>query len=253
MPTTLITGANRGIGLELAKQYAADGWRVLACCRHPEKSDALNKLALQHPGLVQIHLLDVTDLAQVDQLAKTLANESIDLLMNNAGVYPDDEFKGFGHVDYEKWMHAFRVNTMAPLKMAEAFVKQVARSKLKIIATISSMMGSIDDNTSGGAYLYRSSKAAVNMVNKSLSLDLKSEGITTVVFNPGWVLTDMGGPNAMIPVEQSVAGLRQVIGNLTSQCEVTPSIVGHFSFACVSAARAARRSARGFRMLCMRR
>jgi len=215
MPTTLITGANRGIGLELAKQYAADGWRVLACSRHPEKSDALNKLAAQHPGLVQIHQLDVNDLAQIDRLAKTLVNEAIDLLMNNAGVYPDDEFKGFGHIDYAKWMHAFQVNTMAPLKMAEAFVEQVSRSRLKIIATISSRMGSIDDNTSGGSYLYRSSKAAVNMVNKSLALDLKSQGITAVVFNPGWVLTDMGGPNAMIPVEQSVKGLRQVIGKLS--------------------------------------
>jgi NAD(P)-dependent dehydrogenase (short-subunit alcohol dehydrogenase family) len=215
MYTTLITGANRGIGLELTRQYAADGWRVLACSRHPEKSDALNKLAAQYPGLVQIHSLDVTDLAQIDRMAKTLANESIDLLMNNAGVYPDDHFKGFGHTDYAKWMHAFQVNTMSTLKMAEAFVAQVARSKLKNIATISSKMGSVDDNTSGGAYLYRSSKAAVNMVIKSLALDLKSDGITAVVLNPGWVLTDMGGPNAMIPVEQSVAGLRQVIGKLS--------------------------------------
>jgi NAD(P)-dependent dehydrogenase (short-subunit alcohol dehydrogenase family) len=215
MYTTLITGANRGIGLELARQYAADGWRVLACCRNPEKADALNKLASQHPNLVQIHALDVTDLGQIDRLAKTLANESIDLLMNNAGIYPDADFKGFGHTDYAKWMRAFQVNTMATLKMAEAFIKQVARSERKIIATISSKMGSVDDNTSGGAYLYRSSKVAVNMVIKSLALDLKPNDITAVVFNPGWVLTDMGGPNAMIPVEQSVTGLRQVIGKLT--------------------------------------
>lgn len=215
MSTALITGANRGIGLELIRQYAADGWRVLACCRQPDSADALNKLALQHPGLVHIHQLDVSDLAQIDHLAKALADESIDLLMNNAGVYSDDDFKGFGHTNYEKWMHAFQVNTMAPLKMAEAFVKQVAKSEKKIIATISSKMGSIDDNTSGGAYLYRSSKVAVNMVVKSLSLDLKDQGITAVVFNPGWVLTDMGGPNAVIPVEQSVRGLRKVIGQLT--------------------------------------
>lgn len=216
MYTTLITGANRGIGLELAKQYAADGWRVLACCRHPQQADALNALAAQHPDTVQVYALEVTDLAQIDALAKTLANESIDLLMNNAGVYPDEDFSGgFGHTDYAKWMHAFQVNTMAPLKMAEAFVAQVARSRLRIIATISSKMGSIADNTSGGAYLYRSSKAAVNMVVKSLELDLRGKGITAVAFNPGWVLTDMGGPNAMIPVQQSVSGLRQVIGRLT--------------------------------------
>jgi NAD(P)-dependent dehydrogenase (short-subunit alcohol dehydrogenase family) len=214
MNTTLITGANRGIGLELARQYAADGWRVLACSRHPEKSDGLNDLAAQYPGLVQVHPLDVTDLAQIDALSRTLANESVDLLINNAGVYPDAQFKGFGHTDYAQWMLAFQVNTMAPLKMAEAFVGQVRRSKLKVIATISSMMGSIDDNKSGGSYLYRSSKAAVNMVNRSLALDLKGDGITAVVFNPGWVKTDMGGPNAVISVQESVTGLRKVIGKL---------------------------------------
>ncbi len=215
MYTALITGANRGIGLELVRQYAADGWRVLACTRHPQKADALNQLAAQHPGRVQIHALDVTDLAQIDALSRTLANESIDLLINDAGIYPDAQFMGFGHTDYAKWMLAFQVNTMAPLKMAEAFIGQVMRSRLKTIATISSTMGSIGDNTSGGGYLYRSSKAAVNMVNKSLALDLKGNGITAVVLHPGWVKTDMGGPSAEIPVHESVSGLRKVIGRLT--------------------------------------
>ncbi len=215
MYTALITGANRGIGLELTRQYAADGWRVLACCRQPEKADALNLLAAQHPDLVSVHRLDVTNLAQIEQLSKELAGEAIDLLMNNAGIYPLADSKGFGHTDCKEWMLAFQVNTMAPLKMAEAFVGQVAKSEKKVIATISSKMGSIDDNTGGGSYLYRSSKAAVNMVVNNLSLDLMSDGIIAVVLNPGWVLTDMGGPNAMIPVEQSVTGLRQVIGKLT--------------------------------------
>jgi NAD(P)-dependent dehydrogenase (short-subunit alcohol dehydrogenase family) len=214
MYTTLITGANRGIGLELARQYAADDWRVLACCRNPEKADALNLLARQYPDRVHIHQLDVTDNVQIEQLSEKLAGEAIDLLMNNAGIYPLADSKGFGHTDCEDWMRAFQVNTMAPLKMAEAFVGQVAKSKLKIIATISSKMGSMSDNTGGGSYLYRSSKAAVNMVVNNLALDLTPEGITAVVLNPGWVLTDMGGPNAMIPVEQSVTGLRQVIGKL---------------------------------------
>jgi NAD(P)-dependent dehydrogenase (short-subunit alcohol dehydrogenase family) len=214
MNTVLITGANRGIGLEFARQYAADGWRVLACCRHPEKAEALNKLAAEHPDSVLIHALEVTDLAQIESLAKLLANESIDVLINNAGYYPDSDRKGFGHADCNEWTLAFRVNTITPLKMAEAFVANVARSELKIIATLSSKMGSMDDNTSGGSYQYRSSKAAVNMVNKSLSLDLKDQGITTVVLHPGWVQTDMGGPNALITVEQSVTGLRQVIGKL---------------------------------------
>lgn len=215
MHTTLVTGANRGIGLEFARQYAADGWRVLACCRNPEKADALNALAAQHPDTVQIHALDVTAPAQIDRLAKALAIEAIDVLINNAGYYPESDGKGFGHTDCDEWTRAFQINTMAPLKMAEAFVSNVARSQRKIIATLSSKMGSVADNTSGGSYLYRSSKAATNMVVKSLALDLKGQGITAAVFHPGWVLTDMGGPNAMITVEQSVSGLRKVIGQLT--------------------------------------
>lgn len=213
--TVLITGANRGIGLEFVRQYAADGWRVLACCRQPEKAGALNKLAAQYPGLIQVHLLDVASNNQIEHLAKEMMDEPIDLLINNAGIYPDTDSKGFGHIHYEDWMQAFRVNAMAPLMMAEAFVAHLARSKLKIIANITSKMGSIDDNTSGGSYLYRSSKAALNMVTKSLSLDLRHEGITAVVLNPGWVRTDMGGPNALITTEQSVSGMRKVISKLS--------------------------------------
>jgi NAD(P)-dependent dehydrogenase (short-subunit alcohol dehydrogenase family) len=215
MKTLLITGANRGIGLEFCNQYAAAGWRVLACCRDPGKADALNRLAARHPDLVKVHALDVTNHAQIEQLARTLSDETIDLLINDAGVYPDAGRGGFGHTYYAGWMNAFSINTMAPLKMVEAFVERIARSKLKLIVTITSQMGSIDDNSSGGSYLYRSSKAAANMVVKSLAVDLKEKGITSVAFNPGWVKTDMGGPNAMIPVEQSVADMRKVIAGLT--------------------------------------
>jgi NAD(P)-dependent dehydrogenase (short-subunit alcohol dehydrogenase family) len=215
MKTTLITGANRGIGLEFVRQYAADGWRVLACSRHPEKSTALNKLAAQSPELIKIHALDVADPAQIDQLGHALATESIDLLLNNAGIYPDSDKNDFGHTDYAEWMQAFRINTMAPLKMAETFAPHIARSKQKTIVTITSKMGSISDNSSGGSYLYRSSKAAVNMVIKSLAIDLKPNGITAVVFHPGWVKTDMGGPSAMISAEKSVSGIRNMIAKLT--------------------------------------
>lgn len=213
--TALITGSNRGIGLEFTRQYAAEGWRVLACCRHPEKSDALNKLAAQYPELIKVYALDVADHAQIEHLAQVLAEESIDQLISNAGIYPGSDSIGFGNTDYEEWMQAFRINTMAPLKMAEAFATQIGRSRKKTIITISSKMGSIADNSSGGNYLYRSSKTAVNMVMKSLAIDLKRAGITAVVFNPGWVKTDMGGPNAMISTEQSVSGMRHVISGLT--------------------------------------
>jgi NAD(P)-dependent dehydrogenase (short-subunit alcohol dehydrogenase family) len=214
--TALITGANRGIGLEFCRQYAADGWRVLACSRYPEKSDELNKLASRNPELIKVHALDVADHVEIDRLAQILADESIDLLINNAGIYPESDKSGFGHTDYAEWIQAFRINTMAPLKMAETFAAQIARGKQKTIVTITSKMGSIADNSGGGSYLYRSSKAAVNMVVKSLAIDLKPLGITAVVFHPGWVKTDMGGPNAMISAEQSVSGIRKVISGLST-------------------------------------
>ena len=194
MKTILITGANRGIGLEFVRQFAEDGWRVLACCRHPDKSDALNKLAAQHPDRVKIHVLDVASHAQIERLAQILSEETIDLLINNAGIYPASDAGGFGHTNYAEWMSAFSINTMAPLKMAEAFVKQIIRGRQKLIVTISSQMGSIEDNSSGGNYLYRSSKTAANMVVKSIAVDLSKQGITAVVLHPGWVKTDMGGP-----------------------------------------------------------
>lgn len=225
MKTLLITGANRGIGLEFCKQYAAAGWRVLACCRDPRKAEALNKLAARYPDLIELYALDVTNHAQIEQLARALSDEAIDLLINNAGVYPAADKRGFGHTNYAEWMAAFNINAMAPLKMAEAFAEQIARSKLKLIVTITSKMGSIDDNTSGGSYLYRSSKAAANMVVKSLAVDLKEKGITSVAFNPGWVKTDMGVPNAMIPVEQSVSDMRKVIAGLT--LADTGKFIGH--------------------------
>lgn len=214
MKTTLITGANRGIGLEFARQCAADGWHVIACTRHPEKSDALNSLAAQYPAHVQILPLDVADFAEIEAMAHELADASIDLLINNAGIYSDTDAKGFGHTDYEEWMKVFRINTMAPLKMAESFAAQVSRSTMKTFVSISSIMGSVSDNSSGGNYLYRSSKAALNMVVKSLAIDLKANGITAVAFHPGWVQTDMGGSNAAITAEQSVSGMRQVIADL---------------------------------------
>jgi len=212
--TVLITGANRGIGLEFTRQYAADGCRVLSCCRQPEKSDALDKLAGLYPGRIKVHTLDVADHVQIDSLGQVLADESIDLLINNAGIYPDSDKSGFGHTDYAEWLQAFRINTMAPFKLAETLAAQIARSKHKTIVTITSKMGSIADNSGGGSYLYRSSKAAVNMVVKSLSIDLKPLGIIAVVFHPGWVKTDMGGPNALITAEQSVSGMRRVTDRL---------------------------------------
>ena len=209
MPTCLITGANRGLGLEFAKQYAADDWKVIATCRRPDEAEALS--ALQ--GSIQIYPLDVTDFARVEQLARKLSGEAIDLLINNAGVY-GPRVVAYNSVDYAAWCEVLRVNTMAPLKVSAAFLDQLAKGRQRKIVTISSKMGSMTDNTSGGVYIYRSSKAAVNAVMKSLSMDLRDQDFIVVVLNPGWVQTDLGGPGASIDSFESVAGMRDVINNL---------------------------------------
>ncbi len=212
---TLITGANRGIGLEFVRQYAESGWRVYACCRKPQNADALHRLEKQYDGLISVHALDVSNFDQIDQLAKLLSGVAIDLLINNAGIYAHDYSARSNAVDEQAWIESFRINSIAPLKMVEAFTKNIARSQLKKIANITSKMGSVDDNTSGGHYLYRSSKAALNIVTKSLAIDLAPQGILVSLIHPGWVRTDMGGSNALISVEQSVAGMRKVIEKLT--------------------------------------
>jgi NAD(P)-dependent dehydrogenase (short-subunit alcohol dehydrogenase family) len=216
METTLITGANRGIGLEFSRQLAEDGWCVLACSRDLEKSDALNKLAAEYPEQITLYALDVTDHGQIKKLSQTLANKPIDLLINNAGVYPGSKDSSFGQTDYDAWAHAFLVNTMAPLKMAEEFITQITQSSRKTIVTITSKMGSVADNGRGGSYIYRSSKSAVNMVVKSIAIDLESDEIISVLLHPGWVRTDMGGPSGLISVEQSVSGMLSVIREVTS-------------------------------------
>lgn len=215
MNTVLITGANRGIGLEFARQYAADGWQVVACCRQPQQAEALNRLADQYKDQFSIHRLDVRELAEIDQLSHKLQDLPIDILINNAGVYPHAQNGEFGHISYDDWMEAFRVNTFAPLKMVEALVEQIACSQLKIVATITSKMGSIVDNQRGGSYIYRSSKAAVNMVVKSLAVDLQPRGIIAVLLHPGWVQTDMGGRGALISTKQSVTGMKSILGRVT--------------------------------------
>jgi len=209
--TLLITGANRGIGLEYVRQYADDGWRVIACCRQPEQAGALQRLAAGNQQ-IEIHHLDVGDFDQIEALGRTLADQSIQLLINNAGIYPESSFR---HVDYAQWMQAFKINTMSTLKLAEVFVPHLVKAGNAKLVAMTSKMGSIDDNTSGGEYLYRSSKTALNMVMKSLSHDLNKYGISVASLHPGWVRTDMGGPNGLIDTEISVSGLRKVIANLS--------------------------------------
>jgi NAD(P)-dependent dehydrogenase (short-subunit alcohol dehydrogenase family) len=213
MPSALITGANRGIGLEFAKQYLADGWRVYATCRDPNSASELRQLADKSGDKLRILALNVTDPASVKAAAAELDGQAIDLLLNNAGV-GGVRGQTIGNIDYEAWAKVLDANTMGPMRVSEAFVDHVARSKRKLIVTLTSGMGSIADNTSGGSVPYRSSKAAVNMVMRSLAIDLAPRGITCVVVNPGWVRTDMGGPHATQTTTESVTMLRRLIETL---------------------------------------
>lgn len=207
MPSVLITGANRGIGLEFARQYAADGWQVIATCRRPDAAAELAKLP------VEIHPLDVTDFDAVAALAQKLTGRGIDILLNNAAHVGTTQ--NFGMVDTDEWAQVMALNVMAPLKMAEAFISHVARSRRKLIACMSSKMGSIANNTTGGNYIYRSSKAALNAVVKSLSVDLAPRGIAAVALHPGWVKTEMGGPDAVLTADASASRLRRVLDGVT--------------------------------------
>ena len=214
MNTILVTGTNRGLGLEFVKQFLDDGWQVLACCRKPEVATDLLQVLTDHPDQLSLFPLDVSDLAAIQTLAAQLEGQSIDLLLNNAGIYGSNRHN-FSNVDYTSWQQVFMVNAMAPMRMAESFVEHVAKSQKKKMVFMSSKMGSQGDNSSGGSYLYRSSKSALNAVVKSLSHDLVSRGISTLALHPGWVHTDMGGPHALIDVEESVQGLRRAIQGLS--------------------------------------
>jgi NAD(P)-dependent dehydrogenase (short-subunit alcohol dehydrogenase family) len=213
MPTILITGANRGLGLEFARQYAADGWTVIAACRDPQAASALQALAADGAGRIRIIAMNVADTASVKAAAAALAGEPIDILLNNAGV-GSPAGKTLGSLDYAAWLKVLDVNALGPARVVEALVENVAKGERRLILTITSRMGSIDDNTSGGSYPYRSSKAAVNMVVKSLSLDLAPRGITCVLLHPGWVRTDMGGSSGKLTPAESIGEMRRLIAKL---------------------------------------
>jgi NAD(P)-dependent dehydrogenase (short-subunit alcohol dehydrogenase family) len=208
--STLITGANRGLGFEFASQYLADEWRVFAVCRDPAAASKLRRLAQGTAGMLTIVAMDVTDPESIRNAATQLRDVAIDLLINSAGIAGASAQKT-GNVDYESWAHVFSVNTMGPLRVLESFSDHIARSKRKLVITITSGMGSLVDNTSGSAIAYRSSKAAVNMVMRSAAIDLAPRGITCVLLNPGWVRTDMGGPKASLSPQESVTAMRRLI------------------------------------------
>jgi NAD(P)-dependent dehydrogenase (short-subunit alcohol dehydrogenase family) len=211
LPTALITGANRGLGLEFARQYAAEGWRVIATCRDPDRAQALAELK------VEVHALDVTDYAAVAALGRKLESESIDVLIANAGVLLDDP-DAPGRIDAAPWMESFEVNTMAPLSCAGDFAKQVARSGEKKMIAIGSIVGSIAAAARGGYYPYRASKAALNSVWRAFALDHPE--LIAAVLHPGRMRTDMTkydkeAWNSLVSPDARGAELRAQIARLT--------------------------------------
>lgn len=208
--TVLITGANRGIGLELVRTFLNDGHSVVATCRHPETADVLNELASS--GRCQVEALDVADAASVAALRSALQGRCIDILINNAGVMRREP--SVESVDDSAWLHTFAVNSIAPLQVATAFKSQLLQSHCPRVVTVSSQMGSIERNR-GQHVAYRSSKAAVNMVMSTLATEWREVGICVCMMHPGWVRTDMGGSDADLSVDNSAAGLAAVIKGLT--------------------------------------
>tara|TARA_B100000767_G_scaffold267866_1_gene287198 strand:+ start:963 stop:1649 length:687 start_codon:yes stop_codon:yes gene_type:complete len=211
MSTVLVTGANRGLGYEFVKQYSKNNFNVLACCRNAENASDLQKLAKEVKN-IKIYELDVGNIKVIKNLSQHLKNEKIDVLINNAGIYRSSTI---GNINYDEWIESFKVNTIAPYQIVEAFLDQILNSDLKKVVSITSKMGSIDDNTSGGSYIYRSSKTALNSMMRSLTHDLADRGIATLTLHPGWVRTDMGGPGGWIDTLESVQGMIKQIDNLT--------------------------------------
>lgn len=199
MKHAVITGANRGIGLELARHYQADGWRVTGVCR--ESSTALEMVTAQI-----IEGIDVTSKESIDQLVATLLGQSIDLLINNAGILLNETL---GELDFASLRFQMETNAFAPIRICEALLPNLQKGSK--IANITSRMGSITDNDSGGHYGYRASKAAFNALGRSLAIDLKEHGIAVAQLHPGFVKTRMVDFGGLITPEESVAGLAERI------------------------------------------
>jgi NAD(P)-dependent dehydrogenase (short-subunit alcohol dehydrogenase family) len=205
MTTVLISGANRGIGLELARQYAAEGAEVIAGVRDPDAARELKAL-----GAVKLHRLDVADDASVKAFRREVGDRSVDILIANAGVGGGGN--RLGGFDYDAWLQVMNVNSLGPVRLAEAFLPNLKAGRDKTLVAITSTLGSSATHA-GDMFVYRASKAALNNIWTGLAKALKSDGIVCLPLHPGWVKTDMGGHGAPLDVVQSVQGLRAVIAD----------------------------------------
>ena len=212
MATVLITGTNRGLGLEFVKHFLQRGDAVIATCRDSSNAPELQALAQDNDQL-RLMNLDVSDEQSMASFAAALGDTAVDVFVNNAGVYgPRDA--NFGNVASGAWQDVMYVNAIAPMLLTQLIIGNLRQGSARKLVYVTSKMGSIDDNRGGGSYIYRSSKTALNSVVKSLSVDLASEGFSVAVVHPGWVRTDMGGPNGLIDVNTSVSGMMGVIDQL---------------------------------------
>lgn len=215
MPSILITGSNRGLGLEWVRQYAEDGWRVYATCRHPAEARALQEMGEQFKD-ISIHRMDVTRSDDINAIAVELMHEPIDILLNNAGVYLE-KYGGIGlnRLNYQDWESTFRVNTLGAIRITEAFLDHIDRSVKRLVVVISTHMASITDIVSSGSYYYRSTKAALNAAMEGVTQELKPKGIGVLLLHPGWVKTRMGSEDGPIMPAESVSGMRILVNQFT--------------------------------------
>ena len=213
MPNILITGSNRGIGLEWVRQYVEIGWRVYATCRFPEEAEALNLLAQQHTNL-SVHRLDVTHPEEIQAIANELRTQALDILVNNAGVYFERWGKDkLGSIDYGDWLQTYDVNVLGAVRVTEALRNSLAQGKQRLVVMTTSHMGSIADIAGPNDYAYRSSKAALNATVQGLVHELKPLGIGILLVHPGWVRTRMGGNSGRFTVSESVNNMRELVKN----------------------------------------
>lgn len=219
MQSWIVTGANRGIGLEYVRQLLAAGDTVIATARDPQGATALQALAGEYGETLRIEALDTGDGASIAAFAERIAGVPVDVLLNNAGLYGGSWDNGshrqsFEQMDYDLWEEIMRVNVMGPYRLTGALRGNLALGTRKLVVMMSSDLGSIANNQQGQSYAYRSSKAALNMVTKGFSLDLAPEGITAIAMAPGWTQTDLGGSNARWPVSESVSQQLGVIAGI---------------------------------------
>jgi NAD(P)-dependent dehydrogenase (short-subunit alcohol dehydrogenase family) len=214
MQRALITGSNRGLGLEFVKQLLARGAQVFAACRQPEQAKDLKALQVEYPDMLTLVKLEVTDQDEIAAAVETVraAVDGLDLLINNAGINQDGE--GFGSLEADAMLEVLRVNSIAPVMVTQAFAGMLAKGQKPKVVNLSSQLGSIE-RAGGGHHSYAASKAALNMFTKILSANLRGRGVTAIVIDPGWVQTDMGGRGAPLEPPESIGGMLQVIDGLS--------------------------------------